>query len=79
MSAFRGREQRYGIRYYSPIRSYQLFRIHAKIHAGNHAEIHVEIHVGAKIVLIVSDRTVILDTMTHQKNLEAISPPQWGI
>ena len=78
MSAFRGREQRYGIRYYSPIRSYQLFRIHAKIHAGNHAEIHVEIHVGAKIVLIVSDRTVILDTMTHQKKFRGNIGPTMG-
>ena len=74
-----GREQQSGIKYYSLIRSFQSFQIHVKIHVGIHVKIHVEIHVGAKIVLIVSDRTVILDTMTHQKNLEAISAPQWGI
>ena len=61
----RGWEQEYSIKYYSLIRSFQSFQIHVKIHVGIHVKIHVEINAEFKILVIVSDRTVILDTVTH--------------
>ena len=61
------------------IRSFQSFHIHVKIHVGIHVKIRVEIHVKIrveihaelKIPVTVSDRTVILDTLTHKKNLRS--------